>query len=116
MTPTKMLVGGTIFSAQPSAEFGLDYTPNRTNGLNGNLFSFNNTWGSGTAPTAWTSNSYSTVGHYGSVRSEYNLKMSAPTYPQTPKSALRCPLTLQAGSALSAPNSNPYNVVSASNI
>jgi hypothetical protein len=36
--------------------------------MNGNLFDWNNTWGSGSPTTAWTGNSVALSGHMGSVR------------------------------------------------
>lgn len=78
--------------------------------MNGNLFDWNNTWGSGTPPAAWTGNSVGVSGHMGSVRAQYNLKLVNPQYPQNGNSNLTCPINLTPGSVTSSPNTNPYNV------
>lgn len=110
MMPTKLFSGGGQVNVTNQGVITNSTTPMWTNGMNGNVTSWNNTWGSGSAPNGWTTNCYNAFGHYGSIRAEYALKLASPLYPQVSTSILQTPMNLTPGVALSAPNNTPYTI------
>lgn len=111
MYPTKLYSGGSSVISATAGSQNTNVNPAFTNGMNGNLVTWNNTWGSGTGPTGWTTNSQAVYNHKGSIRAEYAMGLASNKYPQVGSSVLLNPVSLSTNAANSSPNNNAYNIV-----